>query len=265
MENTLNTYPESLYKLSREKKLPHAIIIESTDLERTYQEAIKAVNILMCNSDILTPCGSCNSCIKIANDCHPDVKVLSPDKDSKSIKVDKIRCIRQDAYIIPNESNYKVYIIKSSEYLTSQAQNAFIKILEEPPEKVIFILMCESINNLLDTILSRCVIFRDNTVSDISNHKSEIDSLSKKIVNLSIQGNKMEIMKILANINSERLYLNKLLSCIIRNFIDFIKYEKSKIDIQKIIRKIDTLKYIFEANDINVNLNLLISYLLAIL
>lgn len=265
MESTINIYPESLYKLSREKKLPHAIIIESTNIEKAYQEAVKSVSILMCNSDMLTPCGSCNSCIKIANECHPDIKFLSLDKDSKSIKIDKIRYIRQDAYILPNEGSHKVYIIKSAEYLTSQAQNAFIKILEEPPEKVIFILLCESTNNLLDTVLSRCVIFRDGSLSDISNHKSEINNLSKEIVNLSIQGNKIEIMKILANISTERLYLNELLNYIIRNFIDFVKLEKSKIDISKIIKKIDSLKYISEANDKNVNLNLLTSYLLAIL
>lgn len=265
MENTINTYPESLYKLSREKKLPHAIIIESTDIEKAYQEVVKSVSILMCNSDVSAPCGSCNSCIKIANECHPDIKFLFLDKDSKSIKIDKIRYMRQDAYILPNEANYKVYIIKSAEYLTLQAQNAFIKILEEPPEKVIFILLCESTNNLLDTVLSRCVIFRDSTVSDTNSYKSEINNLSKEIVNLSIQRDKLEIMKILANISSERLYLNELLNCIIHNFIDFIKYNKSKIDIQKIIQKIDSLKYISEANDKNVNLNLLISYLLAIL
>lgn len=267
MENTSNiTYPNSLYKLAKERKLPHAIIIESKNIEKSYEEAIKAVNILLCKSDNQELCGKCSSCVKISNRCHPDIKTISLDSDLKHIKIDSIRVIRQDAYIIPNESSHKIYILKSSDYLTVQAQNAFIKILEEPPEKVIFILLCENISTLLDTIISRCVVFRsfDSDLEDHSN-RSEIYNLSKEIVKLSFQKDKLKILELVSNINSDRGCLKELSESIIRNFIDLIKHEGAYINISELVEKIDCLKYITKANDRNVNINLLLTYLVAIL
>lgn len=254
---------EGLYKFAEKKEFPHAVIIESSNIEKSYQEINKIINILLCQSDTDYPCGVCSACIKIANQCHPDVKIVSLDKDSKHIKIDQIRFIRQDAHIIPNDGKYKIYILKPADCLTLQAQNAFIKILEEPPERVIFILICESTSNLLDTILSRCEVFRSIDTSTNSTSNSEVYKLAERIVNLSFQKDKLKLLELTADMCLEKTYFKELVSNVIRSFIDVIKTGKS--DTLRIMKKIDDLEYLIKAVDKNLNLNLLVTYMVMIL
>lgn len=252
----------TLNDLARKNKLPHALIIECSDQEKAFNEAIETVKISLCHSSTKTLCGVCDSCVKIERGSHPDVKVICP--DGNSIKVNEIRYLRQDAYIIPNEGKYKFYIIKFSDYLTLQAQNAFIKILEEPPRKVVFILLCESSGNLLDTVISRCEIFKifSNLKKNLNNENFK---LAEKIMQASMEENKIEIFKYISQIPSDRVYLKSLIESILENFISAFKYESMNLNVEKSLEKIDKLIYISKLIKKNVNLNLLISYLSMVL
>lgn len=73
--------------------------------------------------------------------------------------IDEIRELKEAAYTLPLQSKYKVYIIDEVHMLTPQAFNAFLKILEEPPAHVVFILATTEEDKLLDTVLSRCLVF----------------------------------------------------------------------------------------------------------
>ncbi len=248
--------------LATKNKLPHALIIECLNQEKALNEAIKTVKISLCHSNENIPCGICTSCVKIDSGSHPDVKIIYP--EGSSIKVEEIRYIRQDAYIVSNEGRYKFYIIKFSDYLTLQAQNAFIKILEEPPENVIFILLCESSVSLLGTILSRCEIFRIS-----GDFKKELNNecfkLAKKLMHASIKEDKLEIFKYISCIPGDRMYLKSLIESILENFIIAFKYESLSLNLEKTIEKIDKLTYISKLIKKNVNLNLIISYLSMVL
>lgn len=74
--------------------------------------------------------------------------------------IDDIRELKEAVYTVPYESKYKVYIIDEVHMLTKEAFNALLKTLEEPPAHVIFILATTEEEKLLDTILSRCQVFR---------------------------------------------------------------------------------------------------------
>jgi DNA polymerase-3 subunit delta' len=103
------------------------------------------------------PCYECSSCHKFLSGNHPDVHIITPGKDKKNISVEQIRKLRQDAYIKPNESPVQVYIIPNVELMSIGAFNAFLKVLEEPPETAMFILTAESQSAVPETILSRCI------------------------------------------------------------------------------------------------------------
>lgn len=99
-------------------------------------------------------CDRCSSCQKIDKNIHPDVKIISPEKET--IGIDQIRELNREVQWKPFEGKYKVYILEKAEKLTQEAANSFLKTLEEPPTNVFFILLSENKDTLLPTILSRC-------------------------------------------------------------------------------------------------------------
>lgn len=99
-------------------------------------------------------CGECNVCRRVTLEKHPDVTVVRP--AGKNIPVEKIREIRLDAFLKPSESDIKVYIIKNAERMWEEGASTLLKVLEEPPGNVVFILVTANPGALLPTILSRC-------------------------------------------------------------------------------------------------------------
>lgn len=77
---------------------------------------------------------------------------------SKSIGIEDIRKFQEKLFLTPLKSETKAMIIKNSELLTTEAQNALLKVLEEPPQHTIIILATNNYRQLLPTILSRCII-----------------------------------------------------------------------------------------------------------
>lgn len=105
------------------------------------------------------PCFDCDQCRKILDREHTDIKVISPEKEAGKtrleIRVDTIRNLRKEAYVLPTDCDYHVYILNESEKMNANAQNALLKILEEPPRNTIFILLTPSKELLLPTVVSR--------------------------------------------------------------------------------------------------------------
>ncbi len=108
---------------------------------------------LMC-ADGSKPCLTCPACRKIMAGLHPDF-ITVEDPEHKNIAVKIIRQVRDEMYIRPNEGNYKIYFLPQS--LGLEGQNALLKILEEPPNYGVFILLTENSEALLPTVRSRCV------------------------------------------------------------------------------------------------------------
>ena len=79
------------------------------------------------------------------------------------IKVDQSRSVAATAYILPSEAEKKVYVLRQAELMNLNAQNAFLKLLEEPPRSAAFILAAASPDSLLTTVRSRCALLRDPT------------------------------------------------------------------------------------------------------
>lgn len=151
---------ESLSALDNHGRIPHAIVIESKNKEAALEAAKFLSMYVVCTSDN-KPCKVCEQCHKAQNKAHADISYAYPEKKSKTYSIEQMRSIIKDAYIRPNEADAKVYIFEEADNrLTQIAQNSFLKLLEEPPQNVYFILLCESAQKLLVTILSRCTVVR---------------------------------------------------------------------------------------------------------
>lgn len=126
-------------------------------MEKAWEMAAAA----LCEGDGVKPCGVCRHCRKVRGRIHPDVTLVerltdAKGKQAREIKVDQIRALGADASVRPNEAAGKVYIFPEAGTMNTQAQNAFLKLLEEPPAYVTFLLCTESRGLLLETVRSRC-------------------------------------------------------------------------------------------------------------
>lgn len=144
--------------LIQAERFAHALLLEGPAGCGKKTLARLMAGALVCKSDE-KPCGVCSHCRKAAQSIHPDITELTVENGKQSISVDQIRLLRDDAYILPNEAEKKVLIVVDAHRMTVEAQNALLKILEEPPAHLSFILTCENRSLLLPTIRSRSQIF----------------------------------------------------------------------------------------------------------
>ena len=99
------------------------------------------------------PCGRCAACRKVMENLHPDV-ISVEDPEHKTVAVKIVRQFREDVFVLPNESDHKIYIFPQE--LGVEGQNALLKILEEPPEYGVFLLLTDNPEKILPTVRSRC-------------------------------------------------------------------------------------------------------------
>lgn len=156
---------EGLISNVRRGNPPHAYIFEGDRGLGILDTARLFAASLACTGES-SPCGACMSCIGAKSGNNPDIITVEPEPKRKTIGVDGIRNIVTDAYVKPFLAKRKVYIIPDCSIVTEQAQNAFLKLLEEPPEYAVFILIADNSDLLLETIRSRCVKVRFSPLSD---------------------------------------------------------------------------------------------------
>ncbi len=141
-------------------RLGHAYLLTGPDqlgkttLARLFAQALNCEAV-----EAERPCGVCRTCKLIANDRHPDVRLIKPEVSGRgklSLKIETIRQLQKDLNLSAYEARYKVAILRRFDAATIGASNAFLKTLEEPPGKVMLILTANDADTLLPTISSRC-------------------------------------------------------------------------------------------------------------
>lgn len=139
--------------------------VGKTTCARIFAKTINCLNI----GEDFEPCNECESCQAFNENRSFNIHELDAASNNS---VDDIRVLIDQVRIPPQLGSYSVYIIDEVHMLSSQAFNAFLKTLEEPPAHAIFILATTEKHKILPTILSRCQIFDFNrmTVSDTVNH-----------------------------------------------------------------------------------------------
>lgn len=147
------------------RHFPHALLLEGAkgSGKKTLARMIAAAAV--CESVAERPCGECAHCRKAFLDVHPDISFYCGDGTARSLHLETILRIRDEAYILPNEAQKRVFVLADAQCMTERAQNTLLKVLEEPPAHVLFILTCESRLQLLQTIQSRALALPLEAVS----------------------------------------------------------------------------------------------------
>lgn len=147
--------------------LSHAVLLTGGTSKDRKSLAVHLAQAMLCGKSE-KPCLKCDTCRKIKNSAHPDIIMTEGEAGKqKSIKIDTIRDIRNRAYMMSNEAPFQIFIILEASGMGDEAQNALLKILEEPPETARFILAARSRDDMKQTILSRVTAF---AISEDSGH-----------------------------------------------------------------------------------------------
>ena len=138
-------------------RLCHAYLIEGEDGVGKTAFALLFASAILCNGTGDKPCLQCPACYKTERLIHPDLHLYLSDSKKNSFHVKMVRDIKESVYTRPNDGDYKVYILCRAEDMTAEAQNALLKMLEEPPEDTVFFITCRNRMKIPSTVISRCV------------------------------------------------------------------------------------------------------------
>lgn len=140
-------------------KLSHALLLHGTEGLGKSALALRLAKSLLCAAPTLETqaCDRCPSCKRFDAGTHPDLKDVAPMGDSLVIGVDQIREVGEFCTLKPHTALRKVVIVRPADAMNSNAANAFLKVLEEPPSSSVFILISPRPTRLPATIRSRCM------------------------------------------------------------------------------------------------------------
>ena len=139
----------------RTGEIAGAYLIAGASAETTQKEIDAFLLHVYCETK--SACGKCPGCLKYLHGNHADVTFI----DSKgSIKIDDVRGIPGIVAEKSYEGGYKAVVIPQADRMTPQAQNALLKVVEEPPAQTVFVMGAQNVKNILPTILSRCIILK---------------------------------------------------------------------------------------------------------
>jgi DNA polymerase-3 subunit delta' len=166
-------------------RLPHALLFTGADGIGKRSLALAFVARLQCERDGEDACGECSSCRQIAAASHPDVQLISVTPGKKEIGIDRIRGLKRFMQLQPMRGRAKVAILDEAHLLTIPAQNALLKVLEEPPTRSFLLLVSSNPGALLATVRSRCQRLQfaplpADTVVEILTAASQIDAAAAR-------------------------------------------------------------------------------------
>ena len=149
---------ELLYTYIKQKRVPHALLITGSNGLGKHNLVQQFAHSLLCSkpTDKGLNCGACRSCQLIKSNTHPDLIYIKPEEEKTTISINQIRTIVTDTYLKPQFDGYRLVVITPADSMTASASNAFLKCLEEPGERTIFVLITTKPNKLPATIISRC-------------------------------------------------------------------------------------------------------------
>lgn len=273
-ENLEQTFSE----LIKKDRLPHAILIDGGDGEKRDRTAKFLAASFICSEDN-RPCGKCTNCVKAFSDNHPDIIISNPESlNEKTFKIGLVRDIRSDAFVLPNEAIRKVYVLKSADKMNIQAQNALLKIIEEPPSYARFILECDSRASMLDTIMSRVTAFNlgkaDSRLND--EYLQKADDYAVRLAESLLKPTELDFMRITAEFEKDKELFEPVISSIQLIFRDAAviktgstailgRYRQtseqlaSKFTLKALTKLVENCSHFYDCLNKNANKNLLMT------
>jgi DNA polymerase-3 subunit delta' len=149
---------EMLSKSVANGRLAHAYLFLGPEGSGQAETARYFAKAILCESAGEKPCGACIQCRRIESGNHPDLLTIEP--DGHAVKIAQVRELQKSFSYKSMESSSKVYIIHQADKMTVEASNSLLKFLEEPTTPVVAVLLAETKNKLLPTIISRCQVIQ---------------------------------------------------------------------------------------------------------
>lgn len=207
-----NKLRNELVSVISSRKLPHAVIIEKGNIDSRLSFAFFLAAASLCESDNTVPCGECRNCVKTFGRFHPDITVYEREKDRKEFSVKIVRdVIKPSVFVKPGEASGRVCIIKDAETMNISAQNSFLKILEEPPQNVMFILCCDVASAMLETIRSRATVYSLGGDSEDDEQVQKAKKIAGELVNCLMLPTEYEFMSKTGVFEKDRALLTEVL------------------------------------------------------
>ncbi|MEA5003299.1 MAG: DNA polymerase III subunit [Christensenella sp.] len=147
-------------------KIAGAYLIAGASAETTQKEIDDFLMHVYCETR--SACGKCPGCLKYAHKNHVDVIRI---ESKGSIKIDDVRSVPAEVANKAYEGGYKAVVIAQADAMTPQAQNALLKVVEEPPANTVFVMGAQNVKNILPTILSRCIILKTSLSKEEAEEK----------------------------------------------------------------------------------------------
>jgi DNA polymerase-3 subunit delta' len=257
---------QKLDKIISTNSISHAYLFSGKEGIGKKTLAMEFAKCVMCNQSLnLSYCNSCESCLTFEN--GNDFKIIEPTKNV--IKVDEIREFCGELFLKPTKTSHKVFMINDAECMNEQAQNALLKVLEEPPLYATIILITSNKEKLLNTIKSRVVELTFDSLSEneikaileINNlnytddaikysngsYKKALDFINDDMFEIAKDVAKLLEEKDLLAVNRkfEEIKADKILKANITQILEktmqifFMKFKNEKIFDYKIIEKLE--------------------------
>ena len=243
-------------------RLSHAYIIEGPVKETVHALADHLARAYVCSSGD-RPCGVCSNCRKAAGNVHPDIIRISLAEDKREIVVGQIRQLRTEAYIRPNEADRKVFIIEDAQAMNENAQNALLKVLEDGPSYLSFLLLAENAQQLLTTIRSRCetlslVAGSDENLSEVSD---ELRKTAAQLASFLLEGEELALVELTAALEVKKPDKDTLLSLF--DLVENALRQQLHIRPREVLSLIGHLRQVRQAAAFNVSAGHLLGWLAA--
>ena len=136
-------------------RVAQAYLVVGNLREEAIPFAERALLLLFCQG-LMKPCGECSACQQIRDHKHVDVVWIEPEKKSRVVGVDRIRDLQRVIYQTSYSGGWKAVVFVGADRIGEEAANSFLKTLEEPPPRCLFLLLTDTPQAILPTILSRC-------------------------------------------------------------------------------------------------------------
>ena len=207
----------NLAKIYHENQFSHAYLVETNNIESCLLDIKKLIKMTFCPKKYNDNCDECNLCHLLDNNSLPSVYVL--DTDSKSINKDSIDELKSQFFYNPVYTLNNYYVICHAERMNDTAYNRLLKFLEEPDSNIIGFYLCENIQKMPDTIVSRLekikIYYADNAKTN-----DEIMELANEYLGIVTKDNSKGIW-----------YNNSVLNKKLIDRMDFINLFKYMLDI----------------------------------
>ncbi len=242
-------------------------------------ELSAALNCEKANGSPHTPCGVCNNCRRIYEGNFPDLKFLEKPKDKATIGVEAVKDFREDMFLSSTEAERKIYVIDNADCMTVEAQNALLKILEEPPRYTAFILTADNSNAVIGTVLSRVVRLRMGKTA-VTQYSEKAVAVTGKFIEAvlspyeynrieataPLDGNKTltaEVLGALVAVLRDAIALKSGGKTILEDFTAESKKLSDNMNLEKLLKMYDTVAGLLRSLENNPNYNLLSTVLCA--